>query len=112
MFRDCNGESNGQELPAETIAAEAICSGEALPDDLPGYEEPELPGYEEPELPGYEEPVYDEYEEYEEPVYEEYEEYEEPVYEEYEEALPGYEEPLEAYEPVAQTTPPPPHPST
>ena len=105
MFRDCNGESNGQALPPETIAAEAICSGEALPDDLPGYEEPELPGYEEPELPGYEEPVYDEYEEYEEPVYEEYEE---PVYEEYEEALPGYEEPLEAYEPVAQTTPPPP----
>ena len=40
-FRDCNGESNGMELPLETRQAEAICSGEALADDLPGYSEPD-----------------------------------------------------------------------
>ena len=40
-FRDCNGESNGMELPLETRQAEAICSGEALEDDLPGYSEPD-----------------------------------------------------------------------
>ena len=38
-FRDCNGESNGMELPLETRQAEAICSGEVLEEDLPGYAE-------------------------------------------------------------------------
>ena len=44
MFRDCNGESNGEELPAETVLAERICSGEVI------EEEPPSPG---PPLPHY-----------------------------------------------------------
>merc|ERR1719445_2757358 len=58
-FRDCNGESNGQDLPLETIEAEKICSGEVEEeaDALPIYEEP-LPAYEEADaLPIYEEPL-------------------------------------------------------
>merc|ERR1719270_2673698 len=48
-FRDCNGESNGQDLPLETIQAEKICSGEVLEEEavLPAYEEPQ-PTYQEP----------------------------------------------------------------
>merc|ERR1719242_82021 len=30
LFRDCNGESNGIELPAETLLAEAEAAGEEL----------------------------------------------------------------------------------
>jgi len=33
LFRDCNGESNGAALPPETLAAEAVCSGEAGEED-------------------------------------------------------------------------------
>ena len=58
-FRDCNGESNGQDLPLETIQAEKICSGEVeeQAEALPVYEEPP-PVYEEYEdpQPAYQEP--------------------------------------------------------
>ena len=30
MFRDCNGESNGIELPEETVLAEAAASGDEV----------------------------------------------------------------------------------
>merc|ERR1719402_1283948 len=30
LFRDCNGESNGTPLPAETLAAEAAAAGESV----------------------------------------------------------------------------------
>jgi len=35
LFRDCNGESNGEELPAETVLAERICSGEVIEEEPP-----------------------------------------------------------------------------
>jgi len=35
FFRDCNGESNGEELPPETVLAERICSGEIIEDEKP-----------------------------------------------------------------------------
>ena len=57
-FRDCNGESNGQDLPLETIEAEKICSGEVEDAEaLPIYEEPQ-PAYEEYDepQPAYEQP--------------------------------------------------------
>ena len=40
MFRDCNGESNGEELPAETVLAERICSGEVIDEEPPSPSPP------------------------------------------------------------------------
>merc|ERR1712106_717216 len=40
FFRDCNGESNGQELPEETVQAERVCSGEVLEETLPPLTSP------------------------------------------------------------------------
>merc|ERR1711881_29115 len=46
LFRDCNGESNGTPLPAETLAAEAAASGKSTATAavaeaiVPGYDTP------------------------------------------------------------------------
>ena len=42
MFRDCNGESNGIELPEETILAEAAASGDEEVIVFPDAKEEEL----------------------------------------------------------------------
>ena len=39
LFRDCNGESNGIELPAETIQAEGVAGGDfVFPEETGGEE--------------------------------------------------------------------------
>ena len=42
MFRDCNGESNGIELPEETVLAEAAASGDEEVIVFPDVNEEEL----------------------------------------------------------------------
>ena len=42
MFRDCNGESNGIELPEETLLAEAAASGDEEVIVFPDAKEEEL----------------------------------------------------------------------
>ena len=42
MFRDCNGESNGIELPEETVLAEAAASGDEEVIVFPDADEEEL----------------------------------------------------------------------